>query len=72
MPTSGRYMVVTKSPLTGTIAISNSGGKWGAEFKTAGYDMIIVEGKADKPVYIDIVDDKVEIKDATEYWGKLF
>ncbi|WP_455539731.1 aldehyde ferredoxin oxidoreductase family protein [Terrisporobacter sp.] len=69
MPTSGRYMVVTKAPLTGTIAISNSGGKWGAKFKSAGYDMIILEGKAEKPVYLYIDDDTVEIKDASKYWG---
>lgn len=70
-PTAGRYMVVTKSPLSGTIASSNSGGFWGAELKHAGYDLIIVEGKADKPCYISIKDDTVEIKDAQKYWGKL-
>lgn len=71
VPTSGRFMVVTKAPLTGTIAISNSGGYWGAELKAAGIDMVIVEGKASKPVYVNIVDDKVEIKDAANVWGKL-
>ena len=45
-PTGGRYMVVTKSPLSGTIASSNSGGFWGAELKKAGWDLIIVEGKS--------------------------
>ncbi len=69
-PTGGRYMVVTKSPLTGTAACSNSGGYWGAEFKATGYDAIIVEGKADTPVYISIEDDKVEIRDAAHVWGK--
>lgn len=69
MPTSGRYMVVTKSPLTGTIAISNSGGKWGVKFKSTGYDMIIMEGKSEKPVYLYIDDETVEIKDAEKYWG---
>lgn len=69
MPTSGRYMVVTKSPLTGTIAISNSGGHWGAKLKNAGYDMMILEGKSEAPVYVYIEDDKVEIKDASKYWG---
>lgn len=71
MPTSGRFMVVTKAPLTGTIAISNSGGKWGAEFKKTPFDMIILEGKAKSPVYINIVDDKVEFKSAEHLWGKL-
>jgi len=70
-PTGGRYMVVTKSPLSGTVACSNSGGYWGAELKFAGYDMIIFEGKADSPVYINIVDDKVEICDAAHLWGKV-
>lgn len=69
MPTSGRYMVVTKAPLTGTIAISNSGGKWGVKFKSTGYDMIIMEGKSEKPVYLYIDDETVEIKDAEKYWG---
>ncbi|HCX65405.1 MAG TPA: aldehyde ferredoxin oxidoreductase [Eubacteriaceae bacterium] len=69
-PTGGRYMVITKSPLTGTVASSNSGGFWGAEFKFTGYDAIILEGKADKPVYINITDEGVEIKDADFIWGK--
>ncbi len=70
-PTAGRYMVVTKSPLSGTVASSNSGGFWGAELKRAGYDLIIVEGKSDKPCYIHINDGTVEIRDAEKYWGKL-
>ncbi|MDO6353810.1 aldehyde ferredoxin oxidoreductase family protein [Caloramator sp. CAR-1] len=71
VPTGGRYMVITKSPLTGAIACSNSGGYFGAELKAAGYDMIILEGKAEKPVYIAIEDDKIEIKEAGHLWGKL-
>jgi aldehyde:ferredoxin oxidoreductase len=70
-PTSARYMVVTKSPLSDTIASSNSGGFWAPELKRAGFDLIIVEGKADKPCYISINDDDVQIKDAQSYWGKL-
>ncbi|MHC4271571.1 MAG: aldehyde ferredoxin oxidoreductase family protein [Planctomycetota bacterium] len=70
-PASGRHMVVTKSPLTGTIASSNSGGFWGAELKKAGYDMIILEDKSEKPCYLFISDDIVEIRDAEKYWGKL-
>ncbi|ACS90065.1 aldehyde ferredoxin oxidoreductase family protein [Thermococcus sibiricus] len=69
-PTGGRYMVITKSPLTGFIASSNSGGFFGPELKFAGYDMLIIEGKADHPVYISIKDDDVEIKDASHLWGK--
>lgn len=70
VPTGGRYMVVTKSPLTGMIASSNSGGVWGARLKYAGYDAIIVEGKSKTPVYLSIKDDKVEILPAEEIWGK--
>ncbi len=69
-PAGGRYMVVTKSPLTGTIASSNSGGYWGAELKFAGYDALIIEGKAEKPISIFIHDDKIEFHDATHLWGK--
>jgi aldehyde:ferredoxin oxidoreductase len=67
--TSGRYSVVTKGPLTNAIACSNSGGKFGAELKFAGYDMLIVEGKSATPVYLMIQDDKVEILPAEQYWG---
>ena len=68
--TSGRYTVVTKGALTGAIACSNSGGKFGGELKNAGYDMLIIEGKSDKPVYLHIENDKVEICDAGDIWGK--
>ena len=68
--TGGRYTVVTKGPLTGAIACSNSGGKFGGELKNAGYDMLIIEGESDQPVYLHIEDDKVEICDASEIWGK--
>ncbi|MEE8144748.1 MAG: aldehyde ferredoxin oxidoreductase family protein [Kiloniellales bacterium] len=67
--TSGRYVVVTKGPLTGAIACSNSGGKFGAELKFAGYDLLIVHGRAPQPVYLHIVDDLVEILPADEIWG---
>ncbi|MFA6505808.1 MAG: aldehyde ferredoxin oxidoreductase family protein [Treponemataceae bacterium] len=70
-PTGGRYMAVTKSPLTGTIASSNSGGFFGAELKFSGWDAIIIEGKAASPKYVTIEDDKVEIKDAGDLWGKV-
>ena len=68
-PSSGRYMVVTKSPLTGMIACANSGGIWGAKLKFAGWDAIIVEGKAAEWTYISIVDDKIELHSAKEYLG---
>ena len=67
--TSGRYAVVTKGPLTGAIACSNSGGKFGAELKFAGYDLLILTGKAEKPVYLLIEDDDIQILPADEIWG---
>lgn len=69
-PCGARYMVVTKGALTGAIACSNSGGYFGPELKFAGYDMVIVEGRADKPVYLWVKDDQVEIRSAEKVWGK--
>ncbi len=68
--TGGRYSVVTKSPLTGAIACSNSGGFIGAELKNAGWDMIVFEGKAEKPVYLYLEDDDAKLLPADEIWGK--
>jgi len=68
--TGGRFSVITKGPLTGAIACSNSGGYWGAELKMAGWDMVIFEGKSAKPVYLFIENDKVELRDAAHLWGK--
>jgi aldehyde:ferredoxin oxidoreductase len=68
--TGGRYTVITKSPLTGAIACSNSGGYWGAELKMAGWDMVIFEGKSDKPVYLYVNDDVAELRDAAHLWGQ--
>ncbi len=65
-----RYMVVTKSPLTGTIGTANASGEFGPALKFAGYDLIIFEGRADEPVYLSIVDDVVEIKPAHHLWGR--
>ncbi len=69
-PTAGRYMVITKSPLTGTIACSNSGGFFGNTLRKTGNLMVVLEGKSKEPVYVTIFDDKVEIKDASKLWGK--
>src|SRR6056297_3900732 len=68
--TGGRYMVVTKGPLTGTIASSNSGGFFGAELRFSGNDIIIFEGKAERPLYLSIMGEKIELKDASHLWGK--
>jgi aldehyde:ferredoxin oxidoreductase len=68
--TGGRYSVVTKSPLTGVVACSNSGGFIGAEMKNAGWDMIIFEGRSPEPVYLFVEDDNAELRSAADLWGK--
>ena len=68
-PSAGRFDVITKGPLNGVIAASNSGGSFGPELKYAGYDALIIEGKAAKPSYLWIKDDEVEIRDAAAIWG---
>ncbi len=65
-----RYMVITKGALSGTITTSNSGGHWGPELKFAGYDLLIIEGRASSPCYLWIYNDQVEIRDARHLWGK--
>ena len=67
--TGGRYAVVTKGPLTNAIACSNSGGKFGAELKFAGYDLLIIQGQSTTPVYLSIQNDDVKILPADDYWG---
>ena len=67
---AGRSAVGAKSPITGGFGEGDVGGYFGAELARAGWDGIIVEGKAKGPTYISIVDDKVEIKDASGVWGK--
>ena len=67
--TGGRYSVITKGALTGAVACSNSGGYFGAELKFAGWDMIIFEGKAAKPVYLYVENDRAELRPAAHLWG---
>jgi aldehyde:ferredoxin oxidoreductase len=72
-PTSGRTVVISKSPQTWPVEQTTRGsfgGHWGPELKFAGYDSLIIQGKAEKPVYILIRDDQVEIRDASHIWGK--
>jgi len=69
-PTSGRWAVITKSPLTNIFLDSQVGGYFGAVMKLAGFDCIIVEGKADTPVYMWVHDENAEIRDAVDIWGK--
>jgi aldehyde:ferredoxin oxidoreductase len=65
-----RWVACTKSPLTGCYARSSAGGDFGAWMKFAGYDFILIEGKAEKPVYLYITTDGAQLKDARELWGK--
>jgi len=73
--TSNRFSVSTKSPLTGTVLDANSGGYWGMQFKKSGYDALIVRGRAEQPVYIEIKPSsevavpQVSIRDASTLWG---
>ncbi|HNO30337.1 MAG TPA: aldehyde ferredoxin oxidoreductase family protein [Anaerolineales bacterium] len=69
-PTGNRYMVVTKSPLTGALAHSNSGGEFPTWMKRTGFDMFIFEGKASEPVYVLVNEDQVEVRSAAHVWGK--
>lgn len=68
--TAGRHTVITKSPLTGYFGDASCGGYWGAELKFAGYDQLIIQGRATRPVYVWINDGAAEIRDASAYWGK--
>ena len=68
-PLSGRYMVAGKSPLTGTWGDSNCGGFFGLEIKKCGYTGILIKGIAENPKYIAIIDDKIQILDASDLWG---
>ncbi len=68
--TSSRFSAVTKSPLTGTVNACNSGGHFGLILKATGFDVLAIEGKADKPSYIYVNGSNVEIRDAQHIWGK--
>ena len=69
-PTGGRWSAVTKGALTGAIACSNSGGQFGGELKQAGWDMVIIEGRSEKPVYLYIEDNQARLMDAAHLWGQ--
>lgn len=66
---TGRMAIVTKSPLTGTVTDSHHGGWSAARLRWAGFDGLIFKGKAEKPVYAYVTEDKVELLDASEVWG---
>ena len=70
VPWSGRHCVATISPLTGIWGEAYAGGTWGRELKRAGFDGIVVTGRAERPVYLKISDQKVTIEDAGSIAGK--
>ncbi|MGD9028260.1 MAG: aldehyde ferredoxin oxidoreductase family protein [Anaerolineae bacterium] len=70
LPGSGRHGIGGKSPLTGAVGYANAGGFWGYEFKRAGFDGIVVHGRAESPVYLWVKDGEVEIRSAEHLWGK--
>lgn len=67
---SDRFEVISKSPKTGIYGEASCGGHWGSRFKKCGLDAIVIKGKADHPVYLNITEAKIEIEDATDFWGK--
>jgi len=69
-PSSARYNMSAKSPLTGFYGDSNSGGFWAPELRYAGYEGIVVYGKSPKPVYLLVTDGEVKIVDASDLWGR--
>lgn len=70
VPTSSRYAIITKSPLTGIFLDTYSGGHFAHEMKLAGYDGVVIMGKSKKPSYLWINDDKIQFMDAKNVWGK--
>ncbi len=69
-PTGARYMVMTKSPLTGAITCSNSGGMFPTEFKRSGFDAIVFTGRSESPVYLWLSRENAELRAADHLWGK--
>jgi len=67
---SGRWALVTRSPLTGTVTDSHQGGWTAARLRWAGFDGLIFEGRAERPVYAYVEDGEIELRDAREFWGK--
>ena len=66
-----RFTVAAKSPLTGAFGESEAGGWWGPELKSAGFDAVMIKGKADRPIYLWIHNGKAEIRDASHLWGQM-
>ncbi|MFX0141537.1 MAG: aldehyde ferredoxin oxidoreductase N-terminal domain-containing protein, partial [Candidatus Hodarchaeota archaeon] len=70
IPASGRFAVCAKSPLSGIWGESSCGGYFGPELKKARYDGIVIKGASNNPVYLEINENDVDIKDASSLWGK--
>lgn len=70
VPGGAKFSIMGISPVTGTFSDTAAGAAWGPSFKQAGYDVLIIQGKSEGPVYLHIVDDQVELKDATDLMGK--
>jgi aldehyde:ferredoxin oxidoreductase len=68
--TGNRYLAICKSPLTGALAYSNSGGVFPTMLKRSGYDLLIFEGRAEKPVYLYVDERQAELRDAAHLWGR--
>lgn len=68
--TATRFTAAARSPLTGAYGESEAGGFWGPELKMAGYEAIVIRGRADAPVYLLVRDDQIEIRDARGLWGR--
>ncbi len=69
-PCSGRFAALTKSPLTGIMLTSSCGGPFGMAYKTAGYDGLLISGKSEKPIVLEIDSKGVQFQDAAHLWGK--
>lgn len=69
LPLGSRYDVITKSPLTGTLTSANSGGKFGTSMKRAGFDAVVIRGRAERPVYLLLDDGRAELRDASDLVG---
>src|SRR3989441_2157444 len=67
---TNRYTAAAKSPLTGGYGESEAGGWWGPELRAAGWEGVVVHGKAETPTYVWVKGDKVEVRDAAGHWGK--
>ncbi len=70
VPGGAKFSVVAISPVTHTFGDSAAGASWGPSLKDAGYDLLVIQGTSQQPVYLHLVDDRVEIKDASALWGK--